>query len=153
MDVVYFALFCFVGVIVASFSASQIILTIKYGIPIEKSLKKHQKIYTNKIKISNATTIIIHFITATLITTAIFLFSASNMIVGYVTGLFCTLFFGRSKFSQNEENIQDYLESNKSTINREYDEIIAYRQQTKAKKEAEKQLNYETISVNKELLR
>jgi hypothetical protein len=125
MGIIYFFIGCMVGLFVFSFTVLPVFIIVFFGLPATRTLKRLKLLKEdNDISRNYFISLIILPCLLALVSVVVFSFFPSTT-VGYILGCGMALFFGLGKVGKNQDNIVDYIQSNKQYFNLDEESIIS----------------------------
>jgi len=113
MQILLYGVFLFVGMLITSFTLIPVLIILVFGIPTTQRLEKLKVLKENngivKKYLVSLLILSLMFLAMTFITNSIF----PNGLMGIIFGGGMACLFGLGQIGRNENNIQDYIETNK----------------------------------------
>lgn len=102
-------LFFFLGLIIGSFGIIQILVIVRFSIPLTKELKAHGVIRDGHLVINSNMKTIYIWVVITIVSIVLILNLASNFsFIGFISGILVSIFFGFSGTGYTESNYNEY---------------------------------------------
>lgn len=122
---IYFFLAWIVGLFVTSFTIIQVLTILFFGIPTTRSLTKSGQLIKNNGIIKKYLISMVFLLFFFLLITLMVLGFFPDIFSGYVFGGGMALLFGLGKVGANEDNMSDYVQSNKEHFDKNAPDIFS----------------------------